>query len=160
MLKFDWNILFTLANLLIFYLIMKKFFFGKIIKIMDARKELIEKKFKDAEDASNEAAELKQQYESKIQDAERESIRIISEAKENAKTEYGRILSKAEADAEKFKEAAKKESEEERDAVLRSAKEDIASLAMKTAEKIIAENVTNKTDSDIFDEFLNESSDK
>lgn len=160
MLKFDWNILFTLANLLIFFLLMKKFFFGKIIKVMDERKALVEKKFKDAEDANNEALELKKQYENQLESAEKESSRIISEAKENAKTEYGKILTKAEADAEKVMATAKKESEEEREAVLRSAKEDIASLAIKTAEKIISKNVSEKTDSDIFDEFLNESSDK
>lgn len=160
MLKFDWNILFMLGNLVIFYLLMKKFFFGKIMKTMDARKELIEKQFKDAENANNEALELKKQYEVKIKDAERESNRIISEAKENAKAEYGKILSKAETDAQSIKKSAKEACDAEHSKMLRAAREDIVSLAMQTAEKIVATNVCDKTNSDIYDEFLNESSGK
>lgn len=160
MLKLDWNILFTLINLVIFYLLMKKFFFKPIIKTMDQRKEMLEKQFKDAEDVNTQALELKKEYEDKIQNAQQESERIISDAKESAKTEYGRIMDKAENDAEKIKETAKKASNAERETILRSAKEDIASLAMEAAEKIVGANVSDKTNSDIFDEFLNEGSEE
>ncbi|MBQ8078050.1 MAG: ATP synthase F0 subunit B, partial [Eubacterium sp.] len=47
MLKFDWNILFTFVNLIVFYLLMKKFLFGRIKKVMDERKALIQKQFDD-----------------------------------------------------------------------------------------------------------------
>lgn len=160
MLKLDWNILFTLINLVIFYLLMKKFFFKPIIKTMDQRKEMLEKQFKDAEDVNTKALELKKEYEDKIQNAQQESERIISDAKESAKTEYGKILDKAENDAEKIKATAKKASDAERETIIRSAKEDIASLAMEAAEKIVGANVSDKTNSDIFDEFLNEGSEE
>ena len=160
MLKFDWNILFTIINLVIFYLLMKLFFFKPIMKTIDKRKEIIDKQFSDAQSVNTEALELKKEYEDKIQNAQEESSRIISDAKENARTEYSKIIDKAEADAEKLKQTAKKASDAERETVLRSAKEDIANLAMETAEKIIGENISNKTNSEIFDEFLNESSDK
>lgn len=159
MLKFDWNILFTLGNILIFYIIMKKFFFGKIMKTMDARKELIANKFKEADDDKTEALELKQQYEEQIQNAEEESNRIISEAREKAASEYGKIIDKAEADANELKMSAKADCEEEHKQMLNSAKEDILSLAMETAEKIISSNISDKTNSKIYDEFLNEGSD-
>lgn len=38
------------------------------------------------------------------------------------------------------------------------AREDIANLAMEAAAKVIGANVSAETNSDIFDEFLNESS--
>lgn len=160
MLKLDWNILFTLINLIIFYLLMKKFFFKPIMNTMDKRKEMLEKQFKDAEDVNTEALELKKEYEDKIKNAQEESERIINDAKESAKTEYGKIIDKAENDAEKLKATAKKASDAERETILRSAKEDIASLAMEAAEKIVGANVSDKTNSDIFDEFLNEGSEE
>lgn len=160
MLKLDWNILFILINLVIFYLLMKKFFFKPIISTMDKRKEMLEKQFKDAEEVNTKALELKKEYEDKIQNAQEESARIISDAKESAKTEYGKILDKAENDAEKIKQTAKKASDAERETIIRSAKEDIASLAMEAAEKIVGANVSDKTNSQIFDEFLNEGSEE
>ena len=61
MLKFDWNILFTLINLVIFYLLMKRFLFKPILKVMNKRKEMINKQFQDADDAKSQALELKKQ---------------------------------------------------------------------------------------------------
>lgn len=160
MLKFDWNILFMLINLVIFYLLMKRFFFKPIIRTMDKRKEMIEKQFEDAENINNEANELKSQYEEKILNINDESDKIISKAKESAKEEYGRILNKAEIDVRRLKEDARKEIDAECENARRAAKEDIANLAMEAAAKVVGANISDQTNSELFDEFLNESSDK
>ena len=109
MLKLDWNILFTLINLVIFYLLMKRFLFKPILKVMNERKEMINNQMQQAEDAKNEAFDLKTQYEDKLRSADEESSKIINEAKQAAKTEYGRILDKAGEDAEKMKENARRQ---------------------------------------------------
>lgn len=160
MLKFDWNILFALINLVIFYLLMKRFLFKPILGVMNKRKELINKQFQDADAAKDEALELKKQYEGKLQNVNEETNRIISQAKEDAQNEYGKIMNAAEADAQKMKEEAKKQIEIESEKAFRSAKENIATLVIDAASKVVGSNVDAKTDSDIFDEFLNEGSDK
>ena len=157
MLKFDWNFLFMLINLVIFYLLMKRFLFKPIMRVMDKRKEMIEKQFKDAEDVNTEANELKKLYEEKIQNINEESDRILNEAKEIAKAEYGKILDKAETDAKKLKENAKKQADEECENAVRAARESIADIAIEAAEKVLEANVSDKTNSDIFNEFLKES---
>jgi F-type H+-transporting ATPase subunit b len=158
MLKFDWNLLFTVINLLVFFVLMKIFLFKPIKKTMEKRKELIEKQFKDAEDA-NIAAEAKMaDYESRIANVETEAEQIINDAKDSAKVEYGKIIDRAENDAKKLKSDAKKQIEAESESARKAAKEEIASLAMQAAEKVVGANVSDKTNSDIFDEFLNESS--
>ena len=53
MLKFNWNFLFMLINLVIFYLLMRKFLFKPIMKVMDKRKEIIENQFSDAEEPNS-----------------------------------------------------------------------------------------------------------
>ena len=127
---------------------------------MDKRKELIEQQFKTAEDA-NAAAEAKMSdYESRIAGVEQEAETIISDAKQSARAEYEKIIDRAEADAESIKAAARKQSEEACENQLRKAKEDIANLAMETAEKVLGKSVSAETDSDIFNEFLNESSEE
>ena len=41
MIKIDINLVFTIINLLVLYLLMKKFLFGPIINVMDQRKAMI-----------------------------------------------------------------------------------------------------------------------
>lgn len=158
MLKFDWNMLWTLINLILFFVLMRVFLFKPIKKTLDKRKELIAKQFNDAEDAEQAAQEKLAQYEEKLTSVEDEKKQIILDAKDSAKAEYGRIIDKAQADAQKLKEDARKQIEAESENAKRAAKEEIASLAMQAAEKVVGANVSAKTDSDIFDEFLNESS--
>ena len=63
MLKFDLNLLWTVINLIVFFVLMKVFLFKPIKKTLDARKELIAKQFKDAEDANNAALSAAQSAE-------------------------------------------------------------------------------------------------
>lgn len=158
MLKFDWNILFTLINLVIFYFLMRRFLFKPILKVMNKRKEMINKQFEEADSAKNEALELKKQYEDKLQGADDESQRILAEARESAKAEYSRIIDRAGEDAAKMKETAQKQIEAESEKARQNAREDIASLAMAAAEKVVGANISANDNSAIFDEFLKESS--
>ena len=160
MLKFDWNILFTLINLVIFYLLMKRFLFKPILKVMNKRKEMINKQFQDADDAKSQALELKKQYEDRLKGADDESERILGEARGNAKTGYSRIIGRAQQDVVKMKEDAQKQIDAESEKAMRNAKENIASLAIEAAEKVVGANVDAEKNSAIFDEFLNESSEE
>lgn len=160
MLKFDWNTVFTLINLIVFYLLMKKFLFGRIKKVLDARRELLDKQFKEAEDTNREADEKLKDYESKISDYKAEGQRIIDDARDSAKVEYDKILTRADEDAKELKAQAQSEIDEEIAAARKASKEEIASLAMQAAEKVVGKSVSADTDSAIFDEFLNESSDE
>ncbi len=158
MLKFDWNILWTLINLVLFYILMRVFLFKPIKKTIDKRKEIIDKQFEDAQKA-NELAESKlTEYEGKLDGVQQEAEKIISDAKSDAKAEYGKIIDRAEFDAKQLKEQAQKQIEADKEKARKAAKEELASLAMQAAEKVVGATVDSKTNSDIFDEFLNEGS--
>lgn len=158
MLKFDLNLLWTVINLIVFFVLMKLFLFKPIKKTLDARKELIAKQFKDAEDANNAAEQKMADYESKIANVQSEAEQIISDAKDNAKVEYGKIISRAEVDTARMKKEAQKQIDAEKKSARAAAKEEIASLAMQAAEKVVGANVDDKTNNNILNEFLNESS--
>ena len=158
MLKFDLNLLWTVINLIVFFVLMKVFLFKPIKKTLDARKELIAKQFKDAEDANNAAEQKMAEYESKIANVQSEAEQIISDAKDNAKVEYGKIISRAEVDTARMKKEAQKQIDAEKESARAAAKEEIASLAMQAAEKVVGANVDDKTNNNILNEFLNESS--
>ena len=160
MLKFDINILWPLINLIIFFVLMKLFLFKPIKKTLDKRKELIEGQFKAAEDKEKKAGELQAEYQSQLSGVEDEKKAIIAEARNNAKGEYDKIVARANDDAVKIKQDAKKASELEREKARLAVKQEIAELAMQAATKVVEKEVSPETNKMLYDQFLNESSDK
>lgn len=160
MLKFDINILWTLINLIIFFVLMKLFLFKPIKKTLDKRKELIEGQFKAAEDKEKKAGELQAEYQSQLSGVEDEKKAIIAEARNNAKGEYDKIVARANDDAVKIKQDAKKASELESEKARFAVKQEIAELAMQAATKVVEKEVSPETNKMLYDQFLNESSDK
>lgn len=159
MLKFDFNLLWTFFDLLIFFIIMRALLLKPIKKTMDARKALIQKQFDDAADVSAQADAKLKDYEDRIANVEAEGEQIIADAKESAKVEYSKIIDRAQQDADALKAEAQKRIDEEREAARRASKEELTSLAMQAAEKVIGNTVSASSDSDIFDEFLKENND-
>ncbi|MCR5208167.1 MAG: F0F1 ATP synthase subunit B [Eubacterium sp.] len=156
MIKFDvLNFVFGVIDIIVFYLLMKKFLFGRIKKVIDARKELVSSQLKEAEEKNAEADKKLVDYEEKIAGCKAECEDIIKAAKVKANNEYNRIISDAEADADKLKADAEKQIQEDTAKAMRDSKEEFASLAIEAAEKVIGSSVSAKTDSAIFDEFLN-----
>ena len=158
MLKFDFNLLWTIVNLIIFYLLMRFFLIKPIKKTLQARKELIDNQFKEAEDTVNAANENMADYEDKIKNVNTEAKEIISDARDKAKVEYNKILDKANNDATRLKQDAQKQIELDTENARRDVKEELAKLAMEAAQKVVGESVSAKTDAEIYDKFLNESS--
>lgn len=159
MLKFDLNILWNLINLIILFVLMRLFLFKPIKKVLAKRKEMIDSQFKEAEEKEKSAQELYDNYQSQLSGVENEKKEIIAQARADAKNEYSKIVKRAETEADKLKEDAKRSSRIESEKARLAVKEDIAQLAMETAEKIIGEKVSAQTDSEIYDKFLNEGSD-
>ena len=158
MLKFDFNLLWTIVNLIIFYVLMRFFLIKPIKKTLQARKELIDNQFKEAEDTVNAANEKMADYEDKIKNVNTEAKGIISDARDKAKVEYNKILDKANNDATRLKQDAQKQIELDTENARRDVKEELAKLAMEAAQKVVGESVSAKTDAEIYDKFLNESS--
>lgn len=158
MLKFDLNILWTLINLVFFFLLMKLFLFKPIKKVLDKRQEIVDAEIENARKTNELADEKLADYESRIANVDSEAEQIVATAKDNAKAEYDKIICRAEDDAKQIREIAKKQGESEVQAMRRAAKEEIASVAFEAAEKIVGNSINDKTNSDIFDEFLNEGS--
>lgn len=108
LLRIDWNVLFTIINLIVLYLLLKKFLIGPVTGIMQKRKEMIEGQLADADDKRKQAGELKQQYEDMLKGAHEESVKILEEARKNAQKEYDSKVKSADAQADKIIENAQK----------------------------------------------------
>ncbi len=159
MLKFDLNFLWTIINLILFFVLMRFLLFKPIKKILTQRQEMIDNQFKDAENAREQADSLKSLYEAELAGVEDEKKQIITDARADAKTEYDKIVNRAQSDADRIKSDARKAAEAETEKARLSVKEGIVQLAMETAAKVVGEKSSADIDSSIYDKFLNESSD-
>ena len=146
MLRLDWNLLFTVINLLFLYFLMKKFLFGRVNKVIEERRQLIEKQFADAKAAQDTADELKAEYETKLAAAGEERENILAQAKAQAQAESERRLAEADMAVERAN-------------ALREMKSEIASLVIDAAAKVVDDQDTKDTirnDRKLYDKFIAE----
>ena len=148
------NLLFTVLNLLVLFVLMKKFLYKPVLGVIEKRKELINSQFKQAEEAKAEAKDLKEQYENYLSDAKGQGEKIVKEAKVQAQMESDKILEAADQKAKQMVEDAKKAGAQEREKVMKETETEIAKLAVLAATKIVAQASTEKSDDAIYNEFL------
>lgn len=156
MLSLDWDIVWTIVNLLILFLLLKHFLFKPITKMMESRTAEIENNLKDAEDQKQKAAELTAQYEEKLQGAHAEAAQIVSEAKQRGQKEYDAILKSAAQDAQKKQERSRADLEREREEMLRGVQENVTELVLLTASKLSQKELDQESDRKLVDAFLAE----
>ena len=114
MLKLGWDLVWTIINLIVLYLLMKKFLIGPVMGIMEKRKALIASQFDHAKAVQEKADELKGQYEQALSSAKEESAQIIEGAKADAKRMGEGIVKNANLQAAKIIETAKNTAEQEK----------------------------------------------
>ncbi len=159
MLRLDINIVFTIINLLVLYFLVRKFLFKPMNKILNQRKELIEKQFADAAAKEQEASELKAQYEASLQKANDEGAQIISDMKAKAREESNAILAHANTAAEELMETTRRNAQREKDKILKEVEPQVAYMAVQAAAKIVGEECSDEKNKALYDQFLIKASD-
>lgn len=160
MLRLDFNLVLEMINLVVLFLILRKFLFRPVMNIMEKRKAMIAEGLKNADEQQEAARELKKQYEDALSGAKDESLRMIEQAKLDARTEYDRILKEADAQAGKLLVTARETIDLEREQTLRDMKSQVAGLAMETAKKLVTQQCQADDGRAIYDQFLKEAGDQ
>ena len=130
------TIVFTVINLLVLYFILRKLLFGRVNAVLEQRAARVKETIDSAEASKCQAEELRAEYEDKLTDARQEAAKLVADAK--------RLRSEAEAQIAS-----------ERDAMLRGARNEVASLALLAAAKV-AQRPTEDGDRALVDSFLAE----
>ena len=160
MLRLDFNLVLEMINLVVLFLILRKFLFRPVMNIMEKRKAMIAEGLKNADEQQEAARELKKQYEDALSGAKDESLRMIEQAKLDARTEYDRILKEADAQAGKLLVTARETIDLEREQTLRDMKSQVAGLAMEAAKKLVTQQCQADDGRAIYDQFLKEAGDQ
>lgn len=157
MLEFNfWTILFSIINILVLFLFLKKFLFGRINAILEERARTVQTEIDKAQEESRKAETLRCEYEASISDAKEEAKKIITDAQRNANAQSAAITQQAQEEANRIVESTRKDLAIERERSVASAQNEIVSLAMEAAQKVLGREMDEEANRAIVDAFLNE----
>ena len=155
-----WTALFTLLNLILTFLILKKYLFKPVNKMIDDRQKEIDDIFADAEDARQKAETMRADYDRKLSEAKDASAQIIAEATQEAHRRRDDILVHAQTDAEAIRNKARAEIELERKKAINEVKSDISRIALDIAEKVVEKELDGADHDRLVEDFLREMGDQ
>ena len=151
-----WTLIFTWCNLLILFLLMKKFLFGPIQKILKQRDDEINDMYEKAKAHEVSASEKEAEYTEKLSGAKSEASSIIDNAVKNASLRSNEIVTEAETKAASIIARADKQIALERQKAMSEIKSDISALAVDIAEKIIEKDMNDEEHNRMIDKIMDE----
>ena len=136
-----WAILASLANLLILTLIVKRFLFKPVKKIVDARRAAIDNDYAQAQAARDQAEESRQNYEAAMAAAKQTSDQIIADATRTAEYRSNEIISEAREKATDIRRQAEADAVLERRKAEDDMKHEIAEVSTQLTGKLLQREI-------------------
>ena len=151
-----WTALFTLLNTLTIYFVAKKFLFVPVMKIIEERQQEIDNMYLEADQTKAQAQQLQAEYREKLETATQTSDRLVKEAMVRGQNREEEILRQANREADAIREKAAADIAREKKKALNEAKDEISSLAMAIAGKVVGVSLDAAQQEKLVDSFLEE----
>ena len=145
-----------ICNLFIQLFVFKKFFWDKIVAILDARREAADKEILDAENAKAEALAIRQTYEQNMQQAKDQADQLLLNAQKSATARSEEIIGQAQQQAAQIKAKASADIAQEKKKALNDAKDEISVIALAIAGKVVGRELDAEDQSKLVDSFIEE----
>jgi len=149
-----WTMIFAWCNLLILFLVLKKLLFKPIKDMIDKRQNEIDTLYKDANEDKAAAAEMKADYEQKLEVASKKSDEIIQDATRRAQLKGEEILKDAQDQATATLKKAEVQIEMEKKQAMNDIKNQVSDMAIAIASAVVERDVDAKENADIVDQFI------
>lgn len=142
------------CNLLILFLFLKKLLFKPLKSMIDSRQKEIDDMYVDAEDSREQAAELKVEYEARLENANSESEEILKSAMRRAKLREEEIIREANDKAARTVERAHEQVESEKKRAINEVKNEVSKMAIGIASAVIERDVNGEEHKELIDSFI------
>ena len=151
-----WHIVISLCNLLILFLMLKKFLYQPVKKVLADRQAAIDSRYDEADKAKSEALQSKAEWEERMAAADEEAAGIISSAVESANRQSSAILGETKEKADRMMNRARAEADAERRKAEDDIKDRIADVSAAIAGKLLEREISAADHSDLIDSFISE----
>ena len=151
-----WQILISMVNLLILTLIIKKFLYKPVKKMMDARRAAIDEDYAQAKTAREEAEQTRQNYEEAMAAAKMTGDQIIADANRTAEFRSNEIVAEARERASEIRRQAEADAVLERKKAEDEMKHEIANVSAQLTGKLLQREINEEDHRNLIDSFLND----
>ena len=148
--------LFTLANTIALFLVLKKFLFKPVLKMIDDRQKEIDDLYADAEQAKQDAEASKLAYEDKLAGADEEARAVVRRAMQKANAMSDDILRDTGKKVDAMMEKAKADIAQEEKRARNELKDEIAQMSLDIAQKVVSQTVDEDAHRHMIDQFIAE----
>ena len=155
-----WTALFILLNTLTIFFVAKKFLFKPVMKIITERQQEIDNLYADAGAAKEQAKQLQESYQQKLNAAQETSDRIVKEAVARGQSREEQIIRDANAQAAAIMDKASRDIAQEKKKAINNAKNEISDLAMAIAGKVVERELKDSDQASLIDGFIRELGDE
>ncbi|MBQ7445141.1 MAG: F0F1 ATP synthase subunit B [Clostridia bacterium] len=149
-----WTMIIAWINILIMYLILRKFLFKPVKKMIDARQKEVDDMYANAAEATKAADEMKADYEQKLAKATEESEQIVKDAVRRAQLREEEMIRDAEGQASRILARAEEQIELEKNQAINDIKNEVSGLAVDLASAIISRDVDAAEHEQFIDDFI------
>lgn len=150
------DIIFQLLVFLVLLALLKKYAWGPLMGIMKQREEHIANEITAAENSRLEAKKLLEEQRSLLKEARTDAQVLIEGARKQGDVQRDEIVAIARTEAERIKESAKLEIEREKEKAVAAIREQVASLSVLIASKVIEKELTAEDQDKLISQYIQE----
>lgn len=146
-------------NIFVLFLLLSYLLFEPVKKLLRDRQDRIKNQLDEAARDKADAAQLKAEYESKLNDVQKETEALLSEARKKAMLNEKQIVMEAQEEAVRIRQRAEAEIQLEKDKAQDEMKQQIILVATQMAGKVVGASVDEKKQDELIQETLKEMGD-
>jgi len=156
----DWQLIadstLTIVAVGVLLFFMSYFLFNPVRKLLADRQNKIKSELDDARTNMEEAHKLREEYEAKLQNVDKEAEAILAEARRRALVNENAIIADAKAEAARIVERAHTEAQLEKQKMADDIKKEIITVAAAMAGKVVTASMNREIQDQLIDETLKE----
>ena len=146
----------TIVCFAITYVVLKRYAFGPIQKMIDDRRERIQNALDEADNARTEARNLLEEHRKLIGEAKGQAEEILGDARRVADAQRERVREETEEDRQRRLEETRRQIEQATHQALGQIRNEVGKLSLAAAEKITRKSLTDADQQRLIDEALAE----
>lgn len=150
------DLIFAVINFAVLAFALYKLLWKPFMKMLDDRKAQISDSLSAAEAASEEAKATKAALQAEIARARAQADSVINAAQQQSEESKREILAQAKLEAQRLTEKAKAEIQREKEAAIMQIKQEIASLAVAAATRILKDEMNDDLQKKLTDKYIQE----
>ena len=138
---------------IILFIVVAIFFWKPITKILEQRREVIDKELTDAQKAKDNAIEIEAELNKQLKEAKEKVKEMLDKAEKDANLKRDEIINQAREEAKRRMDNLKVELEQERSSMEKEIRQEIVEIAFAAAEKIVSKEINQDKYLNVVDEI-------